>query len=376
MRTPSLNLRGVAAFALAAVILTACSLPRTGPTRAELLKGSVENGGGTFVVPVTAEVARATAVIPPLGFTPSFLDAGQVAADLIKPGDVRGITIWENVREGILGAAGTATPITDVQVDGNGFIFVPYAGRIRASGNTPDQLRTLLTERLSAQTPDPQVMVQRLAGDGSTVSIVGGVGGQGVYPIERPTRTLTAMLAQAGGVTIPPEIAQVTIIRGNSKSKVWLQDLYRDPRFDIALRGGDRILVEEDSRFFTAVGATSGQTNVTFTNQTISAMQALAQVGGLNTAAADPKGVFVLRNEPQNIAQAVLGDSSIVGPQRIVYVIDLTAPNGLFNAREFVIRDQDTIYVTEAPYVQFNKAMAAFFGTLGTVSSVDSLANN
>ena len=170
---------------------------------------------------------------------------------------------------------------------------------------------------------------------------------------------------------IPPEIAQVTVIRAGAQSTIWLQDLYRNQRLDIALRAGDRIVVEEDTRSFTAIGATHGQTNVTFTKKQISAMQALALVGGLKTSAADPKGVFVLRDETETVARAVTGRDDLFGPQRVVYVIDLTAENGLFNARDFVIRDEDTVYVTEAPYVQFNKAMAALFGTLGNVSAVD-----
>ena len=375
MRSLSTGLRNIAVLTLVASTLSACSLPRPGPTRNELVSGSTEKGGDAFVVPVTADVARASALVPALGFTSAFLRAGVIGSDIIRPGDTLSVLVWENVKEGILGTAGIATPIDEVQVDGRGFIFVPYAGRIKASGNAPDELRLILTDRLEAQTPDPQVMVRRLAGDGSTVSIVGGVGSQGVYATERPTRTLTAMLARAGGVTIPPEIAQVNIIRGNERSTVWLQDLYRNPRFDIALRSGDRILVEEDTRSFTALGATTGQTRVTFTSQNISALEAIAQVGGLNSALADPKGVFVLRNEAEEIARIVLDRDDIIGTQRILYVLDLTAANGLFNARDFVIRDQDTIYVTEAPYVQFDKAMAAFFGTLGSVATVDQLAN-
>ena len=38
------------------------------------------------------------------------------------------------------------------------------------------------------------------AGDGAAVSVLGDVGAQGVYPIERPTLKLTGMLARAGGV--------------------------------------------------------------------------------------------------------------------------------------------------------------------------------
>ncbi|MEM6635632.1 MAG: polysaccharide biosynthesis/export family protein [Pseudomonadota bacterium] len=360
---------------LAFVLVSGCTLPRSGPDRNEILAGGTTRGGDTFIVPVDGNVTRAVALTPALGFTSDFLTAGEVGSDVIRAGDVLGLTVWENVDAGILGTASVPTPIEEVQVDGKGLIFVPYAGQIRAAGQTPEQLRQEITGRLETQTPDPQVLVRRLAGDGSTVSIVGGVGAQGVYPIERPTRSLTAMLARAGGVTIPPEIAQVNIIRGNQRSTVWLQDLYRDSSLDIALRGGDRILVEEDTRSFTAIGATGGQARVPFSSQNISAIEALAQVGGLNSNLADPTGIFILRNEPESIAKIVLARDDIIGTQRVVYILDLTAPNGLFNARDFLVRDQDTIYVTEAPFVRFNKALGAFLGPINSAASIDSLVN-
>src|SRR5690606_14111041 len=199
------------------------------------------------------------------------------------------------------------------------------------------------------------------------------VGAQGVYPIERPTRTLSSMLARAGGISIPTEIAQVTVIRGNQKGKVWFQDLYQNPQLDIALRGGDKILIEEDARSFTALGATGTQNRVVFESQNISAIEAIAQVGGLSTSLADPTGVFVFRNEPQEIANQVLGRSDLQGTQRMVYVLDLTAPTGMFEARDFLIRDQDTVYVTEAPYVQWTKVLSALTGTISTVDGLSSI---
>ncbi len=87
-----------------------------------------------------------------------------------------------------------------------------------------------------------------------------------------------------------------------SAVKIWFQDLFKHPEFDIALRGGDRILVEEDTRAFTALGATGAQARVPFESQTLSAVEAIAQVGGLSTAVADPTGVFIMRNEPAEIA--------------------------------------------------------------------------
>ena len=362
--------RGVAILA-ALGLTTSCGLPRSGPNKGEIFSGSVLEEGDAFILTVTDRVNRISGVTPALGFSEGFQNAGLVGSDTINPGDVLGLTIWENVEDGILVPQGQrATVLEEVQVDGAGFIFVPYAGRIRAAGNSPEAIRRIITEKLNEQTPDPQVQVRRLAGDGATVSIVGGVGAQGVYAIERPTRTLSAMLARAGGVAVRPEIAQVTVVRGNHKGSIWFEDLYDHPAHDIALRGGDRIIVEEDTRSFTALGATGSQTRVPFESQTISAIEAIAQVGGLSSNVADPTGVFVFRNEPEDIAKALLGREDIIGTQRIVYVLDLTRPNGMFFARDFAIRDGDTVYVTEAPYVQFNKAIAAATGSLNSVNTL------
>ncbi len=371
MKQPPLRWARGVALLVAVSLVASCGLPRVGPNKREIFAGSVQREGDAFIVSVNDRVTRATSVVPALGFTEGFKNAGVLGSDTIRPGDTLGLTIWENVDDGLLaGEAANSTILEEVQVDGAGFIFVPYAGRIRAAGNTPERIRRIITERLEDQTPDPQVEVRRLAGDGSTVSLVGAVGGQGVYAIERPTRTLSAMLARAGGISIEPEIAQITVLRGDHKGKIWFQDLYENPKFDIALRGGDRILVEEDTRSFTALGATGTQARVPFDSQVISAVEAIAQVGGLMAAAADPTGVFVLRNEPAEIANQVLGRDDLIGAQRMVYVLDLTEPNGMFMARDFVIRDQDTLYVTEAPFTQWNKVIAALTGTLGAVSTL------
>lgn len=366
-------------FALLAAMamVGSCGLPRVGPTKKEIFNGSVQREGDAFIVSVNRRVTTATAVYPALGFSPAFLNAGTLGSDTIRPGDTLGLTIYENVEDGLLVPQGApATALDEVQVDGDGYIFVPYAGRIRAAGNSPEAIRRIISERLGSQTPDPQILVRRLAGDGATVSVVGGVAGSGVYPIERPTRTLSAMLAQAGGLAVPQDVAQVTVSRGNRQETVWFEDLFSHPRYDIALRDGDRILVEQDQRSFTALGATGSQQLVTFDRQVISAIEAIALVGGLSTQLADPTGVFVFRNEPEEIAEMVLGRSDLIGPQRMVYVLDLTEPNGMFEARDFAIRDGDTVYVTEAPYVQVQKVVGVLTGATSSLSSVQNTVSS
>ena len=164
-------------------------------------------------------------------------------------------------------------------------------------------------------------------------------------------------------------------MRGTERGQIWFEDLYDHPELDIALRGGDRILVEEDTRSFTAMGATGSQQKVPFESQNLSALEGLAQVGGLNAGSADPTGVFVFRNEAQEVAELVLGRNDLQGAQRLVYVLDLTKPNGMFMARDFVIRDGDTLYVTEAPFTQWSKVISSITGSASSLNGLSSLAS-
>lgn len=369
----------IGALCVLAFGLPGCALPRSGPSPSEIagLSAAAQAAGGSILVMVDEGVTEKSRLVERLGFPKSFRAMATLGPDTISEGDTLGLTIYENVDNGLLASqGGKASKLAEVQVDATGHIFIPYAGRISAVGLTPEELRARITERLNVQTPDPQVLVARKAGDGATVSVMGGVGAQGVYPIERPTRALSAMLAAAGGVTVPPEIAQVTVIRGGERGKVWFENLFEDPASDIALRGGDRILVEEDTRSFTALGATGKQSRVRFDSQELSAIEALALAGGLNAAVAAPTGIFVFRKEPTQIARAVTGRQELADAQRIVYAIDLTAPDGMFRAREFLIRDDDTVYITEAPFVRWQKVLSAVTGASSGLSSVQTLANN
>jgi polysaccharide biosynthesis/export protein len=325
-------------------MVASCGLPRSGPNKREILAGAVDKK-------------------PTFGFSSGFRDAGLVGSDTIAVGDTLSVTVYENVKdEPLLGNSGQRiTSLSEVQVDGQGYIYIPYAGRIKAAGQTPEGIRQAITRKLEDQTPDPQVSVSRSAGGGSTVSISGQAG--------------ATMLAKSGGVTIDPAVAIVRVTRGSHTGKIWLKDLYENPSLDIALRPGDQIVIEEDSRTFIALGATGAQSLVPFESPTMSALEAIAMVGGLSTMAADPKGVFILRDESENIARAVLGKPELIGDQRIVYVLNLTEPTGLFEARDFQIRDGDTLYVTEAPFVQWQKTLGAITGSTAAASNIASTAN-
>ena len=136
--------RGANALTLAVLIIAlgSCGLPRSGPNKREIYAGSVLKKGDAFVVEVNPRVSQITAVAPSFGFDSNFRNAGLVGSDTISPGDTLALTVFENVKEDpLLGNSGQrVTPLNEMQVDGQGFIFVPYAGKIKAAGQTPDGL--------------------------------------------------------------------------------------------------------------------------------------------------------------------------------------------------------------------------------------------
>ncbi len=366
-----------AALIVAVAALASCAVSRDGPSKREIFEGSVLRSGDAHIVLVTKRVSHAANRPEALGFSHALRSGALIGSDIIRPGDVISLNVYENVPEGLL-APDTANNaiLEELQVDDAGFIFVPYAGRVRAAGQTPDALRRILTRSLDEQTPDPQVVVARAQGDGATVSVAGGVTAQGVYPVTRATNRLSSMIATAGGIAIPLETAQVLVTRGNRQDRAWLQDIYSNPSLDIAMRPGDRILVRQDQRAFSVLGSTGASSRMTFDSREISAIDALAMVGGLDPLRADPTGVFIFRDEVPEVATEILGIGHFMSDVRFVYVLDLTAPTGMFNARDFKIRDGDTIFVTEAAASLWSRQIASLTGTLTAASAAQSLTGS
>lgn len=366
----------VLAAGACALMLTGCALPRPGPDAGEIVAASKIDGGNLNVVLVDGQVAARAQVASGLGFSSEFVNLPESRTDAINPGDQLSVTVWENVENGLLVGIGQKVAIIqELQVDQGGNIFVPYAGTLRAQGRTPDELRQIITDELGRQTPDPQVEVRRVPGDGATVNLIGGVGAQGVYPLEPATSKLAPMLARAGGVTVNPDVAIVKVRRGRASGTILLQDLYDQPTLDIALRANDTIIVEEDRRAFTALGATGTQARVPFPTGDLNVVEALAQVGGLSANLADPTGVFIFRRETRAVANRVTGRNDMVEDEPFAYVIDLTRPNGFFVAKDFQVRDDDTIYVTEAPFVAWARILQATSSTLSLATTISNVAD-
>ncbi|MBZ4023554.1 hypothetical protein CKO11_13915 [Rhodobacter sp. TJ_12] len=283
------------------------------------------------------------------------------ASPLIRPGDKISLQIWDNSDNSLLTSeTQKAVSLTELDVTPGGTVFVPYAEDVRISGLSPDAARRKIQEALQPFIPAVQVQLGYAAGRENSVDLVSGVSKPGTYSLPDRNSSVLSMIAQGGGISSSLDNPLVRLMRGGKTYEIRADTLFADASYNTLLRGGDKIVVQEDQRYFTAFGASGNESLVHFQKEEITALEAMSLIGGLNDQRANPKGVLVLRAyEPEQLRL----DESGPNQQDVVFVFNLTNGEGLFAARKFRIHPKDTVIVTESPVM----TVRTVFGLLNTL---------
>ena len=342
--------------ALICLALSGCGIPRSAGFQSEVLAASsvrqTENGAEPVYDFAVFEVTRET--LPMLRAWPGkgvkryhWIPDNQGPTSLIiAPGDKMQLTIWDASENSLLSGAGQrVTPLQDIEVSSTGHIFVPYIGELKVSGMSPTTARRQIEEQLTQTIPSAQVQLIVTPGRTNTANLVSGVGAPGIYPLEYRNTRLLDLLSQAGGVPPATINPQIRLARGNTVYGIPYQRLLEDPRLDTTVRGGDRIYVEQEDRSFLSLGATGSQAIHPFPKDHVTALDALAIIGGVNAGRANPQGILVLRQyDPGHVRLDGAGPPK----ERVVFTLDLTSADGLFSAAQFAIQPDDLVYGTES----------------------------
>lgn len=349
--------------------LAACSTPRGAGFQSEVLAArgvQTEHDGGPVYDFSVFSVARDT-----LPIITKWPDSGarrynwitgtsQPASMIISPGDTLQVTIWDAEENSLLTSPGQrVAQLQSMQVASDGRIFIPFVGEMRVSGMSPQTARARIEERLLDTVPSAQVQLQLTPGRGNTASLVSGVNAPGAYPLADRDVSVLALIAEGGGVKSGMVNPQVRLFRGNDLYGTSVVQLFENPSLDTRLQGGDRVIVEEEERFFLSLGAANRQSRHLFPKDHVTALDALAEIGGVAEDRANPQGILILRQYPVGALRA---DGSGPPQERMVFTIDLTRADGLFSAGKFEIQSGDLVYVTES--------------TLGAAKTIFSIVGN
>jgi polysaccharide export outer membrane protein len=371
--------RGVFTLALLAT-LAACSsyLPEDGPRRDVVLRGAAVEVGATdkatglpyVLVRVNATVlSQLVSEDTTPSFSTAFTQVGPRGGG-IGVGDLVGVTIFESGAGGLFIPAepGTrnsnAINLPNQQVDNGGNITVPYAGDVHVAGMTAQGVARTIEARLSGRALDPQAIVSVTERRANAVSVTGDLNASAHFSIDPGGERLLGALSRAGGPKFPAYETNVTINRHGVSETALLSDITRTPSQNVQLQPGDAIYVQHAPRYFLALGALGpGQylglinRRLNFDDSRLSLADAMARVGGLEDDRANARAVFVYRFEHRDRLAALGGtlppSSADVIPT--IYLVDLVDPAGYFLANRFQMRNEDLIFVSNAPETDLTK---------------------
>ncbi len=341
---------------LAALTLTGCQLPRSGPMLSEM--AGAHDDKDVIVMPVSHELAQQSRVPEVTDFPARYRDLTQAGFDRLVPGDGINIKVWERGGLGVFTADPSgASDLGNQQIDRSGHVTFPIIGKFRAEGLTLGQLHDAVMERLSKLVVGADVSVTRAAARGQMVTVQGNLTKPGMYPITQTSQRLSSALAQAAPVQENPEQLIISLRRNNRVASVRLSDIYRNQNNDILLRSGDVITAYESKEFLTVLGAAGTQGRVAISKRNYSVLDALADSRGLDDKLADPRSVFLF-------TPAKAGVDGKPDKLPVVYQFDLTRPEQVALAREFTVHEGQAIYISDAPFTQVQKVLSAFRFTM------------
>ena len=350
-------------LALCLVLMGCSSLPRGAAIEREILTATPDEAADFAVFPVTrdflADLSKwPRADAPQLNWIPT---SGGARTQVIAPGDRLQITIWDSNESSLLSANGQrAVQIEALSVAPNGTVFVPYVGDTRVAGMTVPVARETLQQEIDRVVPASQVQLSITEGRANSVDLVGGVASPGSFPMPDRNFTLLNLIAAGGGVQGALSNPQVRLIRSGTIYGMSVARLYSDPALDTLLVGGDRVIVEADRRYFLSLGAAGRQSQHPFTQDHISALDAISIIGGVESGRGNPGGILILREYPDS---ALGADQPGPDQPRVVFSLDLTSADGLFSARNFHLAHSDLVLVTESPIT----SAQTIFGLIGSV---------
>ncbi len=282
----------------------------------------------------------------------------------IGPGDVVGIVVYDHPE--IVFSAIPATTVADPAsvspapgfiVSNTGQLSFPYVGALKVDGMTVQELENTLVQRLSRVFKNPQLSVRVQAFRSKRAYIEGEVRLPGLMVFTDIPMTLAEALNRAGGLAPNGDRSAVNLTRDGRTIPLDLMAL-ADAGIDpsrIPLKSGDMVMVRSrDERKVTVMGEVGIQTGVMMRNGRLSLNDALSEVGGVNLSTANPRQIYVIRNEANGVA---------------IFHLDARTPTAIAIADGFALRPKDVVYVDPVPLVQWNRVLNLILPTATTATS-------
>ena len=379
-----MQIKNIVYIALLAGLAGCATLPSSGPTGGQIEKTAMAPKDGSppiHIVPIKtiADVPNLGASAAPTALLP---DLAPPPTDMIGPGDVLDINIYEagvtlfsnGSSAGAMSQVGV-NPGVQVQklpptrVDDLGDITIPYAGTLHVAGITTGEVEAMIRNSLARLSQNPQVIVTLNQAITNSIIVGGEVAKPGRLVLQTNRESLSDVIALAGGYRGNAKDLTLRIVRGEQSVDVRVNDLVENPKLDVRAYPGDRLMLINNPRTYSVLGAPGRVEQIPFSRSSVSLAEAVATAGGVNPGVGNPAAIFVFR-----YVQDEQGNE-----MPMVYHLNMMKTGSYFLAQRFAMRDKDVLYFGNAAANQPSKLIqliSQLFSPILTVTSAVQTVQN
>ncbi|RXF68527.1 polysaccharide biosynthesis/export family protein [Hansschlegelia zhihuaiae] len=372
----SRNVLGLALAVAAFGLLAGCdTLPSTGPSTNQIVQpGNAEHLPPYVLVNLDQRAVDILSQYRVTAFAQRFAAPAPAPNQIVGVGDVLNITVFEAGQGGLFSSDYGARVTLQQRVDSDGSITVPYAGRVKAAGESPQVVERAIVAALEGRAIQPQALVQITETVQRSFVVNGEVNSPGRKPITAARDRILDVIAGAGGTKQQTFETRITLQRGSKQGSAIMKDMIDNPAENVFVQPGDRIYVTKDPEIFLAFGAVPQPGPIEFGLEKLTMLEAVGKAGGLIDTRSDPGAFFVFRYEPDSAVKQMKPDydGRYGAKVPVVYRVNLRDPQAYFYAKGFTIRDRDVLYVANSAASELQK----FLQIIGSVRSVASVATD
>ncbi|GGE00987.1 sugar ABC transporter substrate-binding protein [Aureimonas endophytica] len=372
--------------------LAGCStLPRAGPDeRAIESSAAIKVGYGQgdakkvgldyVLVDMNRQLLPFFQTAPRSSISEGFGGRGGAPDTVIGVGDIVQVSIFESSSGGLFipsdagSRPGNYITLPSQTVDSSGTISVPYAGRIRVVGRTPQAVQGEIDNTLANRAIEPQSLVTIMENRSRQVAVLGDVNLPAKLDINPAGERVLDVIARAGGLATPGVETYITMQRRGREATVLFSDLIKNAKENVFVAPGDTIYVNRERRTYLAFGAAGLNGRIDFEESNLTLGEALGKAGGLLDGRADPAQVFLYREVDRSTLRQMNVDVSRYKGDRIpvIFRANLRDPAMFFVVQRFPMSDKDIIYVSNSDSTEVSKFLSIITQVTGSASTVAS----
>ena len=280
----------------------------------------------------------------------------------VGPQDVLNIIVWDHPELTIPTGGQRPAEEDGHRVSSKGTIFYPYVGVVDVAGKTTEQIRKILTGRLSKYIRKPQLDVRVVGFNSQKVQVAGAVDRPDSYPLTDIALMLSDVVNTAGGNNERADIQSVILTRNGINTYYNLIHRYYrgDSSEDIMLKNDDIVYVPANTvhKVF-VMGEVEKQAALPLIDGQLTLADALAS-SGVDQLTADNERIFVLRKGE---------DFS----KPYAYHLDASEPGALILATAFQLQPLDVVFVSTADIAKWGRVMLLLMPSVNALWFVDAI---